>query len=170
MAKEFEKCDTSRLVGAVYIKDTNVPWKFLDELWRHFRSVDSKSLLMYGTPPYSVTQLPSLTTYEVYKQMSEFFSGFISWDESSPTPTSPLVMRIIYPNGDIFIVMRLYGEQKEKIGHPFISFHFDWPEDATSNHYNYYLNQCSENLEQSLGSPIEKLSEKGQVLLIVFDK
>lgn len=166
MAKEFEKCNVCKTAGAVYIQDTNVPWKFLDELWRHFRSVDSKSLLMYGSPPYSVTQLPSLTIYEVYKQMSEFFHGFISWDESSPTP---LVMRIIYPNGDSFIVMRLYGEQKEKIGYPFISFHFDWPEDATSNHYNYYLNECKDHIEKALDSSIEKLSEKGQVLLIVFD-
>jgi hypothetical protein len=170
MAKEFAKCKLDRLAGAVYIKDTNVPWKFLDELWRHFRSVDSKSLLMYGTPPYSVTQLPSLTTYEIYKQMYEFFSAYISCDESSPTPSSPLAMRIIYPNGDMFIVMRLYGEQKEKIGYPFISCHFNWPKDETSNDYYYYLNQCGEKLEKSLGSPIEKLSEKGQVLLIVFDK
>ena len=165
--------------SVIYFPDKEVPHKLLEDFWLYFRTTDINSLEKYGNPRHPIVELPTYRLYQVYFNFMDCFSRFIAIDDDhSDSSEETLMMRIIYPNGDTFIIKRVYGELMQKVGSPFVTSFIriaDYPvpniEESTDKKTatDYLIDSFREQLETRLNKTVEELNQTGQVLLIVFD-
>jgi hypothetical protein len=181
------------LSSAIYIPQKEISHKLLEDLWLYFRTTDITSLEKYGPPSTPIIELASWKLYQTYAQISECFTKFISVDEKHTFVDShfdqsnligqneesqkhkkkdvPLMMRIIYPNGDTFGVKRAYGELANKISSPFATFFVKIPTSQSPDiqgKTDYDIEYFRHQLEETTSKTVEQLNEIGQVLLIAF--
>lgn len=164
---DFSNCD-HYLSSAIYIPQKEISHKLLEDWWLYFRTTDITSLEKYGPPSTPIIELASWKLYQTYLHLAECFSKFISIDEQDV----PLMMRIIYPNGDTFGVKRAYGELANKISSPFATFFVRWSNVSQSpdiqGKTDYDIEYFRQQLEETTSKTVEELNEIGQVLLIAF--
>lgn len=163
--------------SAIYVVDKEVSHKLLEDFWLFFRTTNCEALGKYGEPLSPIRELPSYKLYQVYAKFLECFSRFIALDDSNETM---LMMRIIYPNGDTFIVKRVHKEAMEKMGSPFstcfirVSDYLKKEEvkqnscHSQETQTDYVIDSFREQLEKITNKTIEELNEIGQVLLVAF--
>jgi hypothetical protein len=162
--QDYEKSN-HYLMSAIYITEKPVSHELLGDTWLYFRSTSYNSLEKYGKPN---TILDSLGSYKVqyfYYQISECFQKFIDFDNDK---NSVLMLRLVYPNGDEFIIKRLYGEEKLKVGFEFVTCFLPLSQYVTdSDQTSYNIESFRPMLEEKCGKTVEELNEVGQVLLVI---
>ena len=167
LRKDFEQC-SHYMLSVAYITEKEVPQELLGDLWLYFRSTDQTCLEKYGKPKTMLTNLGSSKLHNLYKQVKECFNNFISIDTDE---NQPLMLRMIYPNGDEFIIRRLYGEERLKLDLVFVTMFFPLSKYVTeTNTSDYNIEPFRASLEKQTFKTVEELNETGQVIQIVVSK
>ena len=167
LRKDSEQC-SHYMLSVAYIVEKEVSHELLRDLWLYFRSIDFTCLEKYGKPKTMLTNLGSSKLHNLYKQVKDCFSDFISIDIDE---NQPLMLRMIYPNGDEFIIRRLYGEERLKLDLVFVTMFLPLSKYVTETEKSSYnIEAFRESLEKKTFKTIEELNKTGQVIQIVVSK
>lgn len=170
LIRELEQCSFCP-TSVLYVTQKQTSHELLRDLWIYFRSTDMDCLERYGEPSNPLIDLGSWKVYTFYKQLAECFRYFVGVDKDIDSEL-PLMMRIIYPNGDEFIILRLHGEMKAKLNLPFLTMFLPvstYENVSQSDKLSSYtVEPFRKQLEETSGKTMEELAGTGQILLIVL--
>lgn len=140
---------------------------FLRDMWLYFRSTDEDCLERFGFPLTSITDLGDSNIIGIYKKFKMHFKQFISLYNND----APLLLRMIYPNGNEFVIRKLYCDEQREVceklkckNFPFVTKFFD----MSSYNTDKRRLDIKEHMELEMARKLEEMSEEGQVLLIVI--
>lgn len=80
-----------------------IPHKFLEDLWLHFRSTSINCIQKYRWPTRTLPRLHTPEIESVYSGLVKLFEEFISYENTR-------FMLFIYENGDMFVIKRVFEE------------------------------------------------------------
>lgn len=107
-------CETRYyMIGGLQTDEAHLDWQCLADLWLYFRSTEDSVLEKYGPPSTPVVALRSPLAMSLFRKLLPMFRDFLALD-TEEMANQPLMMTFVYPNGDEFLIKRLYGEEKEK--------------------------------------------------------
>jgi len=148
-------------------KDT-VNFDLFRKLWLYFRSTNEKSIERYGLPTAKINYLDSYKIMQLYDTLEGSFNTFIDID-SEIDPDSILMLRIVYPNGDEFVVKKLDTEDRNKYGGiRFVTFFVPFSQILSrDNNSNSNLNEkLKTRLESTTGMTVDELNKDGQIFSV----